>query len=59
MPVERWHCNPLQIPMVHRSTPYLGFDNRIQWALVLVPKVIYSPEYIIKRVKIRRGYQEL
>jgi len=59
MPVEQWKCNPLQIPMVARSTPYIGFDNRIYWARVLVPKIIYSPEYIIKRVKIRRGYQEL
>lgn len=59
MPVERWYCNPLQTPMVPGTKPYIGFDNQIHWVRVLVPKVIYSPEYILKRVKIRRGYQEL
>lgn len=54
MPVEKWHCNPLQTPMVPRNSPYIGFDNQIHWTKVLVPKIIYSADFIMRGIKQRR-----
>lgn len=54
MPVEKWHCNPLQTPMVPRNSPYIGFDNQIHWVKVRVPKIIYSADFIMRGIKQRR-----
>lgn len=42
MPVRRWTCNPLLIPMELAPEPYLGYDHTIRWRRVLQPKIVYN-----------------
>lgn len=47
MPVERWNCNPLLIPMELKHEPYLGFDHTIRWTRVYKPKIVYNLDSFI------------
>jgi len=42
MPVGRWTCNPLLIPMELTPEPYLRYDYTISWRRVLQPKIVYN-----------------